>query len=140
MENKFSNSAILKKFKYDFLTILWIIVILGLTFTPGPSIPPLPQWDLISFDTFVHAFIFAVLVFLMGNAFKRLKKDTIFKNRPLFYSFIFSVLFGLWIEVIQPYIPGRTFEYYDILSNTLGAALGAFVLAVLFRFFPSDEF
>lgn len=68
------------------------------------------------------------------------KKDNVFKNKPIFYSFIFSVFLGLWIEVIQPYIPGRTFDYYDILSNTIGAVFGGIVLFVLFRLLPPDEF
>ena len=123
-------------FRYNFLTIIWILVIMGLTFTPGPSIPPLPKWDLISFDTFVHAFIFAVLVFLMSNSFKRSSKPNFFQKFPISTTLLISFVFGCMIEVIQPYIPGRTFDYYDIISNSTGCILGVIVLIIQDKYFP----
>lgn len=111
-------------FRYKYLSIIWVCVILILTFTPGPNIPPLPQWDLISFDTFVHAFIFAVLVFLLANSFKRSELNNWLHYYPVVSSIVISIFFGCLIEITQPFVPGRTFDYYDILSNTIGCLLG----------------
>lgn len=125
-------------FRYNTLTVLWILVIMGLTFTPGPSIPRLPTWKFISFDTFVHAFIFCVLVFLMSNAFKRNKSESIFNRYSIVFPVGIAITFGALIEIIQPYIPGRTFEYYDILSNSIGSILAVPIVYIQRKiFYPS---
>ncbi|HYG37739.1 MAG TPA: VanZ family protein [Cytophagales bacterium] len=138
MGNKASKPGNLRFIRYDILTLIWIFVIMGLTFTPGPNIPPLPHWELISFDTFVHAVIFATLVFLSANAFKRLKENSLLKRHPFVFSFVLSFFFGCLIEIIQPYIPGRTFDYYDILSNSIGAIIGIFAVFTRSYFFSSS--
>ena len=127
-----------KLFRYKTLTILWILVILILTFTPGPNIPPLPQWNLISFDTFVHATVFGILVFLMTNTFQRKKARDIFFNYPIVTSVLISTVFGVLIEIFQPYVPGRTFSYQDMVSDTIGAVLGVAIVFVHRAVFPSN--
>jgi VanZ family protein len=127
-----------KLFRYQTLTILWILVILVLTFMPGPNIPPLPQWDIISFDSFVHATIFCLLVFLMANSFSRKTTKDIFFNYPIISSVIISIAFGILIEIFQPYVPGRTFSYQDMVSDSIGAILGVFALYVQFLFIPTS--
>jgi VanZ family protein len=99
-----------------------------LTFTPGPSLPPLPHWEIISFDTLVHGVIFAVLVFLMANAFKHSEQNSIFSTYAIPIATALSMVYGSLIEVIQRYIPGRSFDYYDILSNTIGCMIGILFL------------
>ena len=127
-----------KLFRYKTLTILWVLVILILTFTPGPNIPPLPQWNLISFDTFVHAVVFGILVFLLANSFQRKKAKDIFYNYPIIISAIISILFGIVIEIFQPYVPGRTFSYQDMVSDAIGALLGVVMVFAHRALFPSD--
>jgi VanZ family protein len=127
-----------KLFRYKTLTILWILVILVLTFTPGPNIPPLPEWDIISFDSFVHATIFGLLVFLMANSFARKKSKDLFFNYPIVTSVIISIIFGILIEFFQPFVPGRTFSYQDMLSDSVGAILGIIALYVQHMLVPSS--
>lgn len=115
-------------FRYKIFTILWALVIMVLTFTPGPNLPPLPHWELISFDTFVHTVIFGVLIFLLANTLKRLDSDSFLSKYQLLVALLLAFAYGVLIEVIQPYIPGRTFDYYDILSNTIGCFIGLIVL------------
>jgi VanZ family protein len=127
-----------KLFRYKTLTILWILVILVLTFTPGPNIPPLPKWDIISFDSFVHATIFGLLVFLMANAFARKKNKDIFFSYPIITSVVISIVFGILIEIFQPFVPGRTFSYQDMVSDSVGAILGIFALYVQYILVPTS--
>lgn len=119
----------MKFFRYKTLTIAWVIAILAVTLTPGPNLPPLPQWELISFDTFVHALIFGGLTFLLSNALRE-NKVKFSRSKAIWLAFILSLVFGILIEFIQPLVPGRTFSYHDILSNTIGCILGV-VLVLL---------
>ena len=48
-------------------------------------------------------------------------------KRPLVYAVILCFAVSLTIEIIQTWIPGRSSQSLDLLLNTLGAFLGAFV-------------
>ena len=37
-----------------------------------------------------------------------------------------AILLGIMIEFIQEYIPGRGFEYWDIVANSCGVVFGAY--------------
>ncbi|HJZ63684.1 MAG TPA: VanZ family protein [Candidatus Acidoferrum sp.] len=47
------------------------------------------------------------------------------------YSFLAGALFSFLIELIQGYIPQRDSGFNDVITNSLGALLGAFFLRVL---------
>src|SRR5262249_26311481 len=60
--------------------------------------------------------------------------------RPaVLYSFYAGLLFSFLIELIQGYIPQRDSGFNDVITNSLGALLGAFLLRVLNRKQKSPE-
>lgn len=65
------------------------------------------QWD-----KFNHFFSFFVLLLLFDHAYPRVE---------IYYTKIIALfIYGLLIEAIQYFIPGRQFSLLDILANAIG--------------------
>ena len=103
------------------LFIGWIIFITLLTLLPGQAIPNI-SWDFISIDKTVHIVMFSTLVFigLLGvqyNGFKlgRLPKLTIMLG---------AILYGYILELLQSYIPQRSYDFADLAADSVGTLVG----------------
>ncbi len=59
--------------------------------------------------------------------------------RPVVYTALAGCGLSLFVEVLQAYIPQRSFGLTDVITNTLGALLGAFLLKIVYRILP-DHF
>lgn len=120
--------------RYNFFTLLWAAVILVLTLLPSSSMPTLSAWDFFSFDSFAHAFMFAVLTYLMTVG---LKKQYTFPQLQLYAirtAFFVSSMFGIAIELLQHFfIAGRQGDIVDVFSNTIGCVLGVLLFKWLYR-------
>ncbi|MEJ8756461.1 VanZ family protein [Pontibacter sp. H259] len=111
--------------RYNLFTILWAAVILLTTLLPASSMPSVSVWDLLSFDSFAHAGMFAILCFLMIVGMSKQFSYPKLKHHAVLSSFIISLVFGLVIELIQfTLIPGRSAEFMDVVSNTIGCVIG----------------
>lgn len=101
------------------LALLWLAVLLVLTLTPARDMPRTPEWKLLSFDTAAHAGVFAVLAGLawLWAAPRR--------RHPASLVLLGCIVVGALIEVLQYAMQlGRHAEWTDLLSDTIGAALG----------------
>jgi len=102
--------------KYDeFFQKLFIgnfIVILVLSLTPGNGsmLDPL--------DKLAHFLMYFSFTFSIAGWVRLRKKMT----SPIFVA----IVLGIMIEFIQEYIPGRGFEYWDIIANSAGAISGPY--------------
>jgi VanZ family protein len=81
-----------------------------------------PYSQKIPVDKITHFFIYLIFAFLVSNTLvlKHYKHNRL---KGFFYSFSL----GLIIEIVQYFLPYRTFEVLDIFSNSLGAFLGVFI-------------
>jgi len=111
-----------KFFQSKTLAISWIVIITILFFLPGSTLPKEDWLSKIYFDKWVHIGLFAILIFLWRSAFEWKIAN---------YNFILlllAFLYGLTVEIIQQqWIPNRSFDVYDILSDVTGSILGLFV-------------
>ncbi len=82
-------------------------------------------------DKFVHVFFHFVFTSLWFLYFRiQIKSTNVFK--PLFVSFLFSLFFGITIEIAQSlFTATRNADVYDVLANSFGALVAVFLL---FRF------
>jgi len=63
-------------------------------------------------DKISHFLIYFLLCFLFyWNGFS------------LVLSLVFSICYGVFLEIVQFFLPFRTFSFLDILANSLGAGL-----------------
>jgi VanZ family protein len=100
--------------------IIWAALILILTLLPGKTIPGVPVWGI---DKIAHLFLFAVLMYL---ALQGLGNQGIVKKK-IIILFLLCFSYGILIEILQNFIPGRSFSVYDITANTAGIAVGYLV-------------
>ncbi len=75
-------------------------------------------------SVFLHFLAYGGLVALFFWTF--LKKDA----RGLLLAGLFSVSYGLFLEVLQLWVPGRSFSLMDIGVNCLGAMVGVVVVGM----------
>ncbi|PVY37228.1 VanZ like protein [Pontibacter virosus] len=105
-----------------------------LTLLPSSSMPSLSIWEIFSFDSFAHAFMFAVLTYLMVVG---LKKQHTFMRVQLYAmrtAFFVSSMFGIAIELLQHFfIPGRQGDMVDVMSNTIGCILGILLFKWIYK-------
>lgn len=120
--------------RYNLFTILWAAVILITTLLPSYSMPStLSIWDFLSFDSFAHAFLFAVLTFLMIVGLKKQFTYPKLKHFAIRTSLFTSTLFGIFIELLQHFfIYGRQGDIVDVICNTTGCLLGILLFKIIY--------
>lgn len=111
--------SLLKKHAYKF-ALLWAAVIFGLCATPGRLIPTANWLELLSFDKWVHAGVFFILVSLFV-----ISVATNTQNKNLIYLwFILSVLYGGALEIMQATVfSDRSADWLDMIANSFGCVL-----------------
>jgi len=140
-----SNWTVYKMKKNRFTNILilfWGCLILMLTLLPVAFIYPLLRVDkghivqmirhieifgqfpciAVSFDKLVHFFLFAVLSFFLVMGFSFNKQRSITKLVPS--VFFIGGVSGIGTELMQNFVPTRTFCFQDICANLTGVMFG----------------
>ncbi|NRT11716.1 VanZ family protein [Flavobacterium sp. 14A] len=110
--------------------VAWSAVILFLCLTKSSNIPSI---DIPNLDKAVHAFFHFVFTSLWVLFFRtQVRNKNIYK--PLFFSFVLSVFFGVFIEIAQQmFTTTRSPDMFDILANITGAALASFSILIFIK-------
>jgi len=117
-----ANKIILHKYKW---TILWSIFVVVLTGIPGDNIPKNNWLDKLMIDKVVHISMYAGFSFLF-----------IFESNGKFAALglLLGILFGVLMEIFQLYVfVSRSFDFYDMLANSIGAILGILFYFIVFK-------
>ncbi|MFV8440954.1 VanZ family protein [Flavobacterium sp. LB2P44] len=114
----------LKQF-YFWAAILWAGTI---AFFCLVQLNNVPLGNVANLDKFVHAFFHFVLTMLCFLVLKS-RSNAINGLKPLMVSFLFSVIFGIGIEIAQEMLTKtRHADVFDVLANLSGATLAAGVV------------
>lgn len=107
------------------LSIIWALLIFALCSMPGSYIPSISWLEILSFDKWVHAGVFFILVSLIGFAVKTHQQST-----GLFYFYvILSIVYGASLELMQATLfSERSADWYDIIANSFGCLLAPVLL------------
>jgi VanZ family protein len=100
----------------------WAGVIFYLSSRSGADIPPL----FVGEDKLLHAFVFGILGFFTLGAMK----TTADAYRPFqpWLAMILVTVYGVLDEFHQHFVPGRSPDIYDVMSDAAGAMLGVWLL------------
>lgn len=102
---------------------LWLIIgwLLVLTMCYLSLIPKPPNFNIefTNSDKIGHFSAYFVLMFWFSQLYKTSKTRLLY--------ILFFILMGATLEVLQGLSSARTFEYADMLANTLGAGLAWFI-------------
>lgn len=106
-----------------FFSLLYLAVVLVLTFLPSKSIP---EWDLFpGFDKLVHVCMYFGVTIMASWTFHAEEK-----LKRIIYIVLLATLWGLLMEFMQLFMDaGRAFEWMDELSNSAGVVTGAVLYA-----------
>lgn len=110
------------------LALLWTALILIACLIPGHEVPHV-KVPLI--DKYVHFVIFAGFSFLWLCAHK------VFKWHYGLLWFVLSIVMGYVVEWLQGsgITQGRSFDWYDVLADAIGGAIGVLLFVVLNQYF-----
>jgi VanZ family protein len=111
--------------RYTWPAITWSVFILVITLIPGDALPPS---DLFQIDKVVHFIVFGVLMIVSAYALLRNFAVKGSPAKPMSIAIVYSLGFGAMIEVLQLFVPGRSFSLLDILANSIGVGLGYLVI------------
>lgn len=86
--------------------------------------------------TLAHACIFAALGFCSGGFANTY--NTVFAKRFIF-TLVFCIFYAITDEIHQIFTPGRAFQVFDILVDTLGAIIGILAITLLCMIIRKDR-
>ena len=100
---------------YRVLFALYALLILILSSTPSSELPK--SW-LLQYDKVIHFFEYFIFGMLAIKSIPIVSKKTVLVLIPA------GLLFGMMDEYLQSFISGRFSSGLDVLSDTLGFAVG----------------
>jgi VanZ family protein len=119
------------KFLLFVIALFWTGIVAYFCLVESGKIPTIeiPNLDK-CIHTFFH-FVFTIVWFLFLR--KQLQNNTVIK--PLLYSFLFSLFFGIGIEFMQQQCTTtRSGDFLDFVANAIGAILALFTVVLCNRF------
>lgn len=108
----FINKLFTSKF-FKILFVVACLAILTVSLLPGKNLPSDLIWDKAG-----HFIAYCGLAGICRFASNK---------RQTWQLIIGVILFSFIIELLQQLIPNRSFEWYDLLANSLGAISGGFI-------------
>lgn len=114
----------------------WVGLIALLTLLPGNALPQI-SWDFLSIDKTVHILMFTGLVFLSLTAHKygNLRWPG---NYPVAASLVTAVSYGYVLELLQSFIPQRSYDFADFTADCIGSLVGYGLFLGLSKILPSN--
>lgn len=112
-------------FRYTKWSMLWALIILVLCGMPGKDIPHISFLELLSFDKFVHAGIFFVLILLTVRGFLLQTRFIKFQHSARSFAFVICIVYGGSLEIMQGTIfTDRSADIFDFIANSFGSVMG----------------
>ncbi|MCF7568372.1 VanZ family protein [Sabulilitoribacter arenilitoris] len=109
--------------------IIAIFYTLALALVSLVKINNLPNVGISHADKIFHFLVYSVLAFLWVNTF--FFKFKCKKTKAILYATLFSIIFGIIIEVLQGSITAsRHTDVYDAVANTLGVLIMMLILLI----------
>ena len=106
------------------------MVLFILTSLPSPDY--IPTFEL--GDKFEHFFAYCGLSVLLFFALNFQGKYTKLRAKSVNFTIIICSFYGLFDELHQIPIPGRTFDLLDLLANVIGITLGVTIGYLFFKY------
>ena len=128
----FTVQVLMPKWTRFWPFVLVISAIFWLSVIKTPSLKFYENWFWDNIDKFGHALAYAALYFSGAFSLKSFsnKKQLKFSNLKVLYAFCF--LYGFLIEVLQHFLPHRSFDPFDMLANIVGISLGTLIFVRMY--------
>jgi len=108
--------------------VSWFILSFILLTLPGSTVPKYPWLATIQADKWVHIGLFGMLCLLSMLPFRVSNYNNQQRKKWFLFITLGGVLFGILMEFVQTnWIINRSFEYGDILADTVGCSLAYYI-------------
>jgi VanZ family protein len=104
--------------KYLYTTVVSLLILV-VVLLPGSAVPDV---NFIGFDKIVHIGMFGLWALAVSYDFRQVK---------FLMAWAMGISFSLLTEVLQVFIEGRTFDWFDIFADIIGLSIGLLVGARL---------
>ncbi len=122
-------------------TVFWALFILILCGFPGKDIPHFSFLEILSFDKWVHAGMFFVLVLLGIRGFRLQNKFLGLKKHAALIAVGLSIAYGGILEILQGTIfQDRSADFYDFVANSFGCFVALLFYPKISKWFPKFNF
>lgn len=117
-------------FRTFYPAAFWTLLIIVLLCIPGTEFPKISIG--IGFaDKIVHIFLFSLLQFFWGYFIGKHYPERVLRINK--YILAGTILFGIMLEFVQgALIPNRSFEFADIVADSIGALCGYLLIRRIF--------
>lgn len=89
------------------------------------ELPKIPH-----FDKLLHLGIFTILG--LCTTYEIIKKSGKTHSSPILSSVLICTAYGILIEIIQYFLPYRSFEFADMATDCIGGTIGATISKKIF--------
>lgn len=111
--------SLIKNHAYK-LSLLWALVIFILCSLPGRFIPAVSWLELLSFDKWVHAGVFFILLTFLQIAVVEHQQTKKF----IYLYFVVCLLYGGSLEILQAKVfSERSADWFDVAANSFGCIM-----------------
>ncbi|MFA9214294.1 MAG: VanZ family protein [Candidatus Methylacidiphilales bacterium] len=120
----------LKTYKFAYL---WAIIVTGLCGTNGSNLPHFEFSSLIRIDKVAHLLLFGTETYLIAIAYRKTNLSAT-NFQIILPAFLIGTGFGILIEILQATVfTNRSFDYLDMVANTLGCLIAWLLLSLKFK-------
>lgn len=113
-------------------TLLWALFILFACGAQPGTLAKLRLEDLFGYDKPIHAFLFGMQAWLGIKA--SLTHRTTSVKKMVTQWCLAAAVYGALIELMQKFVfVGRSYDYFDMLANTLGCVIVYFIATKKFN-------
>lgn len=115
-----------KKFLYLPLGLYWLLIFI-LTSIPGDHIPKLFGVS----DKIKHFGAYFVLAILLNFTLYIQSRFPLLSKKSFHFTFLITLIYGVIDEVHQIFIPGRAFDWWDLVADVLGSLVGILLVKLV---------
>ena len=117
-------SKIKHQIVYWFPVYIYMLFIL---YSSSQSVPLEPKFSKAFLPDYIkHIILFGILSILLYRA----SSNSNFKS-PYLFSILVTIIYGVFDESYQIFVPRRIPSLIDVLSNSLGATLSQFIIFII---------
>tara|TARA_R110000744_G_scaffold177939_2_gene296929 strand:- start:215 stop:595 length:381 start_codon:yes stop_codon:yes gene_type:complete len=105
------------------LALLWSSGMTYALFSPSNKVPDIPKFY--GSDKVIHLGMFIGMAFLWDRVIRqRIDKKGKESNKIYTKYLVLWIFIAILTEYLQRLVPGRSFDYFDILTNIIGVIIG----------------
>lgn len=115
--------------KFYVPAILWALIVIVLSVSPGSNLPPLEFLGFVRIDLIAHFVMYFIFSFLIFYGIRKSSASYPMNNKSLLFTLCVPIIFGIVMELLQHnFITERYFDIMDIFANIIGSIVAIAII------------